>query len=166
MGKALLYKQILLTNSCRKCMELSLESLYLDTGFKGLINSKSNLHVCDHLQYSRITPKKFSQSKHLKKTSDSVIQTIRFSCWVSNYACFHLPNGQLGPSDRSSSNQNHEQKPWDTFVFLGRFPIHTGPTPPLTSQTMLDTCVKHFFRVSPLYRVGQVQENFENDALL
>ena len=48
-------------------MELSLESLYLDTGFKGLINSKSNLHVCDHLQYPRITPKKFSQSKHLKK---------------------------------------------------------------------------------------------------
>ena len=32
MGKALIYKQILLTNSCKKCMEISLESLYLDTG--------------------------------------------------------------------------------------------------------------------------------------
>ena len=32
MGKALICYQILLTNSCRKCMEISLESLYLDTG--------------------------------------------------------------------------------------------------------------------------------------
>ena len=28
MGKALIYKQILLTNSLGKCMEISLESLY------------------------------------------------------------------------------------------------------------------------------------------
>ena len=33
---------------------------------------------------------------------------------------------------------NHGQKSWDTFFSLGRFPIHTGPTPPLTPQTMLD----------------------------
>ena len=32
MGKALIYKQILLTNSSRKCMEISLENLYLDIG--------------------------------------------------------------------------------------------------------------------------------------
>ena len=32
MGKALICYQILLTNSRRKCMEISLESLYLDTG--------------------------------------------------------------------------------------------------------------------------------------
>ena len=32
MGKALIYYQILLTNSCRKYMEISLESLHLDTG--------------------------------------------------------------------------------------------------------------------------------------
>ena len=25
---------------------------------------------------------------------------------------------------------NHGQKSWDTFAFLGRFPIHTSPTPP------------------------------------
>ena len=31
MGKALIFYQILLTNSCSKCMEISLESLYLDT---------------------------------------------------------------------------------------------------------------------------------------
>ena len=50
---------------------------------------------------------------------------------------------------------NHVQKSWDTFAFLGRFPIHTGPTPPLTPQTMLDACVQNFFRVSTLYRVGE-----------
>ena len=33
---------------------------------------------------------------------------------------------------------NHGQKSWDTFSSLGRFPMHTGPTPPLTPQTMLD----------------------------
>ena len=49
---------------------------------------------------------------------------------------------------------NHGQKSWDTFVFLGRFPIHTGPTHPLTPQTMLDACIQNFFRVSTLYRVG------------
>ena len=32
MGKALICKQVLLTNSSRKCMEISLESLYLDIG--------------------------------------------------------------------------------------------------------------------------------------
>ena len=32
MGKALIYKQILLTNSSRKCMEISLENLHLDIG--------------------------------------------------------------------------------------------------------------------------------------
>ena len=32
---------------------------------------------------------------------------------------------------------NHGQKSWDTFAFLGRFPIHTSPTPPLTPQTIL-----------------------------
>ena len=49
---------------------------------------------------------------------------------------------------------NHGQRSWDTFAFLGRFPIHTGPTPPLTPQTMLDACIQNFFRVSTLYRVG------------
>ena len=30
MGNVLIFKQILLTNSLRKCMEISLENLYLD----------------------------------------------------------------------------------------------------------------------------------------
>ena len=51
-------------------------------------------------------------------------------------------------------NYNHGQTSWDTFGFLGRFPIHTGPTPPLTPQTMLDACIQNFFGVSTLYMVG------------
>ena len=39
---------------------------------------------------------------------------------------------------------NHGQKAWDTFAFLGCFPVHTGPTPPLTPQTMLDACIQNF----------------------
>ena len=31
-------------------------------------------------------------------------------------------------------SDNREQKSWDTFVFLWRFPIYTGPTPPLTPR--------------------------------
>ena len=51
-------------------------------------------------------------------------------------------------------SDNRGQKSWDTFAFLGRFPIYTGPTPPLTPQTILDACIQIFFRVSTLYRVG------------
>ena len=40
---------------------------------------------------------------------------------------------------------NHGQKSWDTFALLGCFPIHTGPTPPLTPQTILDACIQNFF---------------------
>ena len=49
---------------------------------------------------------------------------------------------------------HHGQKSWDTFAFPGRFPIHTGPSPPLTPQTILDACVQNNFRVSTLCRVG------------
>ena len=40
------------------------------------------------------------------------------------------------------------------FCVSGRFPIHTDPTPPLTPQTMLDSCIQNFFWVSTLNRVG------------
>ena len=54
-----------------------------------------------------------------------------------------------------------------TLAFLGRFPIHTGPTPPLTPQSMLDAYIQNCFQVSTLYRLGEreLQENFEKDAL-
>ena len=37
------------------------------------------------------------------------------------------------------------QKSWDTFAFLGRFPIHTGPTPPLTLQNNVGRVYPEFF---------------------
>ena len=60
----------------------------------------------------------------------------------------------INSMDGSKLIYNHGQKSWDTFAFLGRFPIHTGPTRPLTLQTMLGACIQNFFRVSTLYKVG------------
>ena len=49
--------------------------------------------------------------------------------------------------------------------FWGVLPIHTGPTPPVTPQTMLDACIQIFFSEFQLGMEGELQENFENDAL-
>ena len=54
-------------------------------------------------------------------------------------------------------SDNHGQKSWDTFAFLWRFPLHTGPTPPLISQTMFQLCIE--------WGEEELQENFEKDAL-
>ena len=47
-------------------------------------------------------------------------------------------------------------KSWDTFEFLGRFPIHTypAPAPPLTPQTTLHACFQNFF--STLFLTARV----------
>ena len=37
---------------------------------------------------------------------------------------------------------NHGQKSWGNLQFPERFPIHTGPTPPFTPQTILDVCIE------------------------
>ena len=48
-----------------------------------------------------------------------------------------------------------DRRSWDTLAFLGRFTIHTGPTPTNNRhQTMLDACIQNFFPVSTLYRVA------------
>ena len=39
----------------------------------------------------------------------------------------------------TKQNYTHGQKSWDTFAFLGRFPIHTGPTSPLTPPMVLES---------------------------
>ena len=66
------------------------------------------------------------------------------------------------------TNYNHGQKSWRTFAFLGRFPIYTGPTPPLTPQTMLDACIHKFFRFSTLYRVegGRTEREFRKGCIV
>ena len=66
-----------------------------------------------------------------------------------------------------SFSDNHGQNSWDTCI-SGCFPIHTGPTPPLTLQTMFDECIQNFF---PSFNFvsgggeGELQENFETAAL-
>ena len=53
------------------------------------------------------------------------------------------------------------------IAFLGCFPIHTGPTPPLTPQTILDACIQNFseFQLCIGWGEGELQENVETDAL-
>ena len=57
---------------------------------------------------------------------------------------------------KARKNYNHGQKSWDTFAFLGRFPIHTGPTLPSPNKQ----CWTHVswiffeFQLCTLYRVG------------
>ena len=52
-----------------------------------------------------------------------------------------------------------------TLAFLWCFPIHTGPTPPLTLQTKLDAYIQNFFPVSTLYRVegGRTARQFQKE---
>ena len=81
---------------------------------------------------------------------------------------FRFLTRKLSIVRRMKANYNHGQMPWDTFEFLGRFPIHTHPAPPLTPQTTLDACFQTFLApVATLYRVGEgeLPKNFEKDAL-
>ena len=55
-----------------------------------------------------------------------------------------------------------------TLAFLGRFPMHAGPTPPLTPQKMLGRVYPEFFSKFQLWigcGEGELQENVEKDAL-
>ena len=45
----------------------------------------------------------------------------------------------------------------DTSTFLGRFPIHTGPTPALTPKTMLVSCIQNFCLSFNFVRQGGVR---------
>ena len=59
-------------------------------------------------------------------------------------------------------------KPLGTLLrFWSVFPIHIGPTPPLTPQTVLDACIQNFseFQLCIGWGEGELQENFEKDAL-
>ena len=57
---------------------------------------------------------------------------------------------------------NHGQTSWDTFAFLGHFPIHAGPTSPVTHKQCW-TRVSRFFSEFQLcigWGEGELQENF------
>ena len=65
-------------------------------------------------------------------------------------------------------NYNHGQKSWDTFAFLGHFPIHKGPTPLPSPHKQCWTHVSKIFSDFQLcigWEEGELQENFEKDAL-
>ena len=53
------------------------------------------------------------------------------------------------------------------FCISGAFPIHTGPTPSLTPQTMFDACIQNFseFQLCIGWGEGELQENVKQDAL-
>ena len=72
----------------------------------------------------------------------------------------------LGDKGNRESTYNHGQKSWDTFAFLGHFPIHTGPTPPLTPQCWIRVSrIFSEFQLCIGWGEGELQENFEKDAL-
>ena len=73
---------------------------------------------------------------NLKTLMLSGSRNTLLQAWKPLKIAFFLP---------TSFSDNHGQKSWDTFAFLGRFPIHTGPTPPLTPQTTLEACIQNFF---------------------
>ena len=55
-----------------------------------------------------------------------------------------------------------------TLLRFWGFSIHTGSTPPFTPQTMLDACIQNFSEIQLCigWGEGELQENFENDAVL
>ena len=54
------------------------------------------------------------------------------------------------------------QKSWDTLAFLGRFPIHTGPTLCSPHEQSWTRVSRIFFRVSTSYRMrGGGRENYK-----
>ena len=71
----------------------------------------------------------------------------------------------LDTKTEASKKDEGKLQSWDTFEFLGRFPIHTYPAPPLIPKTTLEA--EFFFPVATLYRAreGELHENFEKDAL-
>ena len=62
----------------------------------------------------------------------------------------------------TKQNYTHGQKSWDTFAFLARFPIHTGPTSPLTHK-QCRTRASRIFSQSKLC-MGLREEGEERNA--
>ena len=99
----------------------------------------------EFLKHVQKTPKSWEKVSSITIFRQNPEKTLS-QAWKPLKITFFLP---------TSFSDNHGQKSWDSFAFLGRFPIDTGPTPPLTPQTMLDACIQIFFRVSTLYKVGE-----------
>ena len=74
MGKALIYKQILPTNSLRKYMEISLENLFVDIGAKRVKELCSGMLPVTNTDWLQYTPRKFWP---IKKLIDDIAENIR-----------------------------------------------------------------------------------------
>ena len=89
----------------------------------------------EFLNHVQKTPKSWEKICSITIFHQDPEKTL-LQAWKPLKIAFFLP---------TSLSDNHGQKSWDTFAYLGRFPIHPGPTPPLTPQTMLDACIQNFF---------------------
>ena len=70
-------------------------------------------------------------------------------------------------SYKKKQANNHGQKSWDTLAFLWHFPIHTimpNPSPHPTSWICVVRILSEF-QICIGWGEGELQENFENDAL-
>ena len=89
----------------------------------------------EFLNHVQKTPKSWEKICSITIFHQDPEKTL-LQAWKPLKIAFFLP---------TSFSDNHGQKPWDTFAFLGRFLIHTGATLPLTPQTMLDAFIQNFF---------------------
>ena len=107
--------------------------------------------------------------KHVQKTPKSWEKVCSFTIFHQTLEKTLLQAGKTLKTAfflPTSFSDNQGQTSWDTFALLGLFPIHTGPTPPLTPQIMLDACIQVFSELQLCigWGEGELQENFENDA--
>ena len=100
-----------------------------------IICFKRILHTCSEKS------KKLGKGLFNYDLSSEAKKNTLLQAWKPLKIAFFLP---------TLFSDNHGQKSWDAFAFLGHFPIHTSPTPPLTPQTTLDIIYqKRMLRVSP-----------------
>ena len=98
----------------------------------------------------RIASKNTSMGRHRSPRYGQVMLVSRYPVFTAVNWSQHW----CATSFLLGSQTTIMDKSWDSFAFLGRFSIHTGPTPPLTLQTVLDACIQNFSRVSTLFGVG------------
>ena len=81
--------------------------------------------------------------------------TLNVNTNVKLWCSFAIYTTTTGSCDTFEVGFTIMDKSLGSLAFLGRFPIHTGPTPPLTPKTMLDVCIQNFFLFSTLHKLGE-----------
>ena len=111
----------------------------------------------EFLNHVQKTPKSWEKICSITIFHQDPEKTL-LQAWKPLKIAFFLP---------TSFSDNHGQKSWDTFAFLGRFPIHTGPTLPSPHKQCWTRVSSIFseFQLCIRWGEGELQENFENAAL-